>query len=98
GISEDLSVLFSSLFPFLESHRHNENLLFFLLKNQKEISEMVPSETCKGILLKLHPEGLEAIKKLITENYQKRGFTAILNEIKFLFNELEKIHVVSKKT
>jgi len=92
GSSGDLSLLFIALFPFLESHRHNENLLFFLLKKQKEITEMLPSETCKGLLLKLYPEGLEAIKKLVAENYQKRGFTSVLNEIQFLFKELENTH------
>lgn len=88
GASEEITKLFISLFPFIESLKYNENLLFFLLKSHKELSEMNKEETGRNFFLRLYPEGLLAMQDIIQENYQKRGMNSILSNVKIFLEEL----------
>jgi hypothetical protein len=59
--------LFVSLEPFILACKNNENLLLFLVKQQKSLG-------IKSILDKICPDGLAKLKKTIASKYEQRGF------------------------
>lgn len=73
--------LYAYLDPLLISCRDNEGLLLFLLKNQKDISEIAFPDNLNGLLNKMFPEGLKKLSETLRTKYQNRGFTSLLSEI-----------------
>jgi hypothetical protein len=86
----ELRELYRLLHPLIFFCKENENLLFFLLKHQKDIAELDHPENLNDLLLTLFPEGLETVQKLVCDNYQRRGFISLVAEIKQLISELYK--------
>lgn len=83
-----LRATYTALEPLLELCGENENLLFFLLKNRREIDALMqPGHLCT-FLLKIHPNGLETLGEKMCDQYHQRGFFSQIPEFKLLLTEL----------
>jgi hypothetical protein len=78
GKNEKITRLFSSLIPFLELCKDNENLLFFLLKNHHKRKEL------HAFLTYVSLSGEAPLKKHLIERFKLRGFFSVLAELEEL--------------
>ncbi|MCH9631879.1 MAG: hypothetical protein S4CHLAM6_01970 [Chlamydiae bacterium] len=65
----------------LVQYKDNENLLHFLLKNQKDFDAVYETKFVAKVFKKMYPEGLKYAKDLIVEKYVKRGFGHLIGFI-----------------
>jgi len=73
--NEKITRLVFHLAPFLLQCKDNENLLFFLLKNQHKRKEL------QEFLTQVSLPGKTSLKKHLTERFKQRGFFSILAEL-----------------
>ncbi|MCI0381947.1 MAG: hypothetical protein L0207_02705 [Chlamydiae bacterium] len=76
-----LKSIYDFLEPFLLQCKENENLLFFLLKNQDTINTISYPETLANLLKKIHPKGMNHLANLLRTRYQARGFSQLSDEV-----------------
>jgi len=84
-----LKTLYSLLEPFLHACSDSENLLIFLLKNQKAIAQIAGPKSLYLFFLKIFPRTAMTAAQFLVKRFQKRGFTLFLSEIDSLIAELE---------
>jgi hypothetical protein len=85
-----LKQLFLLLEPLVEECKNDENFIFFLLKHQQEIIFLSHNRHLLRLLKKMHPEGLEAIREQICDNFHARGFASLIPEVGILITQLQK--------
>jgi len=67
GLHLPCQEIFVLLEPFILKCKENENLLYFLLKNQKFPGVL-------ALLEKISPQGIEKLKAAVSARLRKRGF------------------------
>lgn len=77
------------ILKLLIQYKDDENILYFLLKNQKDFDVVYDTPFVAKVLKKMYPEGLKFAKDLIVEKYVKRGFGYLIGFISKKMAELE---------
>jgi hypothetical protein len=85
---EELQKIYSTLEPFIETCRENENLLHFLLKNRETVDALAGQGHLHAFLLKTYASDLETLGEKMCDQYHQRGFFSQIPEFKFLLTEL----------
>ena len=67
SLNKPCNEIIELLSPFILSCKDNENLIYFLLRQQNHVA-------VKSLLSKLFPEGVEKLKAVAISKYHKRGF------------------------
>lgn len=78
-ISRYLKNLYESLEPFLIACNTNENLLLFLCKSKRELSELFSSDF--EVMLKRINIDTSSVVDIIEKEYENRGFHFTISEI-----------------
>ncbi len=76
-----LKKLYTALLPFINASKDNENLLFFLLKHQRALSELSSLKNLKSLI----PKNAE---QRLVDAFSARGFKARAQESKDLLKTL----------
>ena len=90
-VKKKLHQLYLLTEPLLNHFKNNENLIFFLLKNQGPIHALAGSGHLLDFLSHLHKKGLGPLERKLCDHYHKRGFFSLIPELKRLFSELNRI-------
>jgi hypothetical protein len=72
----------------LETCKDNENLIFFLLKNNQTIDALMHPGYLRTFLTRVHPSGLEILGEKMCDQYHRRGFISQIPELKLLMTNL----------
>ncbi len=74
--------------PLVQRFKNNENLIFFLLKNQGSINALAGKGRLLDFLSELHKKKLGQLEKKLSDHYHERGFFSLIPELRQLFSEL----------
>ncbi len=77
--------------PLIRHFKANENLIFFLLKNQSPINALMGEGFLHTFLSQLHKKGLGQLEKKLCDHYHERGFFSLIPELKKLFSGLNPV-------
>ncbi len=88
-LPQGLQNIYSLTEKLIEDCKEEENVIFFLLKNQKEIDALMGKSHLHIFLLALHPEGLTSLKEQLCDHFHDRGFFSVIPELKKLISTLE---------
>lgn len=87
--SEKLSSFFSSLIPFLQESKTDENILLFLVEKAKEFNAYLGPRTIENLLQEFFPAGPHELRAMICEGYTRRGFHAFYRAQEPMLDALE---------
>lgn len=79
---------FSTIVPFLEESKTNENLLIYLLEHKNAFNQYLGERSIERLLRDFFPLGRDHLHAVIYEGFTKRGFTAFLESKEHLIKEL----------
>ncbi|MDR3624430.1 MAG: hypothetical protein P4L16_04735 [Chlamydiales bacterium] len=79
-----LLLALSHLISILPHYNQNENLLFFLMRQRKELDLLLFPSTTNDLLLKIYPEGLQKMKAFLEKRYSEKGFHHLIPSIRLL--------------
>lgn len=85
-----LASFFSSLYPFLQQSRTNENILLYLIEHRQEFNLHLGPNTILNLLGKFFPAGLFELRATICEGYTRRGFNSFYQKLEILLDHLER--------
>lgn len=88
-LRQKLSSFFSTLNPFFEESRADENILFYLIEHREKFNRFLGARTIENLLNKLFPNGLCELHALLREGYTRRGFALFFAEQEPLLNAIE---------
>lgn len=74
--------------PLIHLNKHNENLIFFLLKNQTSINALAGKGYLHTFLSSLYKQKLKSVEKKLCDQLHERGFFAQISEMKQAFARL----------
>ena len=87
-IKRKLKLLYRLAEPLIYHFKDDENLIFFLLKNQDPINALMGKGYLRELLSQLHEKGLGQLEKKLCDQYHDRGFFSLIPELKIRFSEL----------
>jgi hypothetical protein len=71
------------------SSKDDENVLFFIFKNQERLTNSYPSFSLSRLLNRMFPNGLKEAKTFLISRYSERGFKELLEEISLISSKVE---------
>lgn len=80
--------IFYNLFPLINACKQNATLLFFLLKEQKELGRVLKSGGMKEFLNELFPEGISFLEEKVSKYYTQKGFTKVASQVRKFVQKL----------
>lgn len=89
-IRKKLHLLYLLIEPLISNFKNNENLIFFLLKNEDSINSLMGEGHLHAFLSHLHKKGLGQLEKRLSDHYHKRGFSSLVPELKMRISELSR--------
>lgn len=87
-IKRKLHQLYLLVEPLLSDSKNDENLIFFLLKNQDPVNALMGKGYLRTYLSHLHKKGLRQLEKKLCDHFHNRGFSSLVPELKKQFSEL----------
>jgi hypothetical protein len=79
---------FLELFPFFQRMKQNENLLFYLLEHRIPFNAFLGEKMVEKLLLRLFPEGKSSIRNILFQEYEKRGFSFMIEKSERLLQDV----------
>lgn len=89
-IKRKLHQLYQLAEPLVSLFKSNENLIFFLLKNQDPVNALMGKGYLRTYLSHLHKKGLGQLEKKLCDHFHDRGFSSLIPELKKRFSELSR--------
>jgi hypothetical protein len=80
---------FKALFPYLYEARGDENVVVCLLEKKELLNGYLGDKTIEKLLARLFPEGTPQLRKILSENYARRGFSSFFSQCEPLIDALE---------
>lgn len=77
------------ILSFVPSFRGDENVIFFLLKNHRKLSEIYGPKVTVKLFGKMFPKGLPELENFLYLKYKRRGFTNLLPIISQKISEVK---------
>lgn len=74
--------------PLLQNYKKNENVLFFLLRNQQDFRKIYGKRVFVQFFKEMYPSGPESLEKFLLKEYSKRGFKQLAKNINEKMTEL----------
>jgi hypothetical protein len=84
-----LGHFFSSLTPFLQKARTDENVLIYLIENKQKFNQYLGDKTIENLLSLFFPSGFDELRAAICEGFTRRGFSDIFNQKEMLIHTVE---------
>lgn len=85
ALLEQISEVFTRIFILFNQ---DENVIFFLLRNYEEFSELYGAWFFNDLFDKMFENGAAEAKQFLIDSYTKRGFSQLIPVINLKFNEI----------
>lgn len=76
------------ILPLLQNYKKNENVIFFLLRNQQDFRKIYGKRVFVQFFKEMYPSGPQSLEKFLLKEYSKRGFKQLAKNINEKMSEL----------
>lgn len=87
-LKKEIGAFFKILLKEVPQYKENPAVLYFLLRNQKQIDAIYRQSFTKEIFFMLFPGGLEQAHSFLAERFANKGFNRLLSQISELLQQL----------
>lgn len=81
SVLKAIKKLHKLILPLLQNYKKNENVLFFLLRNQADFRKIYGKRVFVQFFKDMYPSGPESLEKFLLREYTKRGFKQLTKNI-----------------